>query len=134
MNEVQQGNIDIALFLGYEYYPWNSGSEKPFGWRKPKKPLPQFSTKFPYFLGRRHSDLRFSNDWNWLMLCVAAIEKSKENITVRTQDRLLLKELFPQLRYKLEEADISKCFNIIIQIIKILEIERNAKTEIAQCY
>lgn len=75
--EIEENNKLIATFLGYEYVPFNKelnvGNHfdvNPPGWRaKDFKNL-----KLGGYLCRKHRDLKFHDDWNWLMSVVEKIE------------------------------------------------------------
>jgi len=80
-NEITKQSNRIAEFKGYEYIPYDPDSVfKPGWWMKntPKNygKKGSASTKFSnlYFLCRRHGELRYYNEWNWLMPVVEKIE------------------------------------------------------------
>jgi len=81
-NNTTESNKLLAKFMGYEYVPHlPEAIYKPGWWYKntPDKysKIGSKPTKFveSYFLCRRHGDLRYSNEWNWLMRVVEKIEK-----------------------------------------------------------
>jgi hypothetical protein len=76
-----ESNKLLAEFMGYEYFPHlPQAIYKPGWWLKntPDKysKIGSSPTKFggEYFLCRRHGDLRYSNEWNWLMQVAEKID------------------------------------------------------------
>lgn len=84
-NKYLEGNKLIAQFMGYEYIPYVKGQTQSPGWWHKKSPniikgkMPS-ATKLSkdYFLCRRHHELRYCNEWNWLMSVVEKIESIKD--------------------------------------------------------
>ena len=66
--EIIDGNKLMATFMGYSYYPH---PEKDPGWRTPNYSI---NRKDNGFLARKHSDIRYYNDWNWMTKVVERIE------------------------------------------------------------
>ena len=82
-----EGNKLIAEFMGYKYYPFdyelkNKNGLNRWGWRKNSPSLPTGNVKInigkTHYLGRKHRDLKFHEDWNWLIDVINYI-KQKEN-------------------------------------------------------
>lgn len=74
--EIEENNKLIATFLGYEYIPYSNTESYP-GWRKAgKQPLLKVSSTGigQLTLCRKHRDLLFHKDWNWMMYVVEKIE------------------------------------------------------------
>ena len=74
--EIEENNKLIATFLGYEYIP-HSNTESYPGWRKiGSKPMCKTAYGIGQtFLCRKHRDLSFHYDWNWMMYVVEKIEE-----------------------------------------------------------
>ena len=81
-NTITDKNKLIAEFMGFEYVPYAEGQTQSPGWWNSKCPniikgkMPS-ATKLSedYFLCRRHGELRYFNNWNWLMSVIEKIEK-----------------------------------------------------------
>ena len=88
MNNIIENNKLIAEFMGYKYFPFNSKLKKKrfkwLGWRKDKLSLPKGCTIGKigerYYLDRRHKDLKFHEDWDWLMPVVEKINKLEDGV------------------------------------------------------
>ena len=82
---VLTGNKLIAEFMGFEYIPYVKGqTQSPGWWHKNSsniiKGKMSSATKLSkdYFLRRRHCELRYYNEWNWIMPVVEKIESIKD--------------------------------------------------------
>lgn len=74
--QITKDNKMLAEFLGYAYIPLNKNSNTAPGWRKPGATLSKLGTGIGYpYLCRKHRDLVFHCDWNWLMTVVEEITK-----------------------------------------------------------
>lgn len=84
----REGNILIAKFMGYTYFPHGySGSDRPIdfrpGWKRSvdDSDIRKFNElRFPFepygshrFLTRNHNGLKYSESWDWLMPVVHVI-------------------------------------------------------------
>jgi hypothetical protein len=91
-DKIIEGNKLLATFLGWKYFEWNNEDLKTFGdgfeknkqkagWRRPIAPFSTSSEiiarafKESSFVCRKHTELRFYNNWNSLMEVVERIEK-----------------------------------------------------------
>jgi hypothetical protein len=75
--EILEGNKLIAQFMGHEYCPFDETvpNLKP-GWWKRGSNREKSNKKISSngFLCRKHDELRYWNEWNWLMPAVLKIE------------------------------------------------------------
>jgi len=71
--EILEGNKIIALFMGYEYFPFDETQRQtlndiPFdqmnGWHRPS---PGHYKVDGWYLCRNHNELRYHRDWGWIM-------------------------------------------------------------------
>lgn len=87
-DEIRDGNKLIARFCGYEYFPYEEGKsvkdangilvvQQWWGWHKPTKGHLKLDD---WYLCRRHSELRFFNEWSWLYMAIDQIEKENSNV------------------------------------------------------
>jgi len=67
--EIKENNKMIARFMGYEYIPFNEDRiMNPGWWKKGVTTQQQAMTKLNHsYLCRTNNDLRYYNEWNWLM-------------------------------------------------------------------
>ena len=93
MNIIEKNKI-IAKFMGYYYKPFDFKLKKSrfnfWGWRKDKVFLPKSCTKGKIgdrnYLCRRHKDLKFHEDWNWL---IDVIKHIKNNNSSKISNKLI---------------------------------------------
>lgn len=90
---VKEGNMFFAEFLGYRYFPYQDGVsvqkdgdipviKEMWGWRKPTK---GHIKQEGWYLCRTHNDLRYFNSWDWLYEVVNKAEKEYNiNISIHT--------------------------------------------------
>lgn len=78
----------FAEFLGYKYFPYPD-EMKCAGWRKDvgdklihEKISQRGEIGVRVFLARTTKDLRFNNDWNWLMAVVDKIRELGYQVTI----------------------------------------------------
>lgn len=79
-DHIREGNKLMAEFLGYKYHGYPDSSELA-GWRKPTEPGKRIALKLIkrgpigecFYLCRSHNDLRFYNEYSWLMPVVEKI-------------------------------------------------------------
>jgi hypothetical protein len=80
--EIIEGNKLIARFMGYEYFPFNENEKqlKP-GWWKVDSNRERTDRKLSRngYLCRKHDELRYWNEWNWLMPVVEKIIRQHES-------------------------------------------------------
>ncbi len=88
-HKILQGNKKFAEYLGYTYYGFKDAKYKPFGWKRQDVATHEKLTYsgFPCernFLCRSHNDLKFFNDWNWLMEVVEKIESENFSVSLHS--------------------------------------------------
>lgn len=114
--EVIENNKLIAEFLGYKYHPANRNT-KPYGWHKIPKDK-HWSEKLgwginSYYLCRRHNQMQFHYDWNWLMVVV---EKIMDITFDDNSNPTLDSEMFYEVRDCI--PDINQTYKAIVEFIK----------------
>ena len=74
--EVKENNKMIARFMGYEYIPFSEDRiMNPGWWQKGVTTKDQAMTKLNHsYLCRSNNDLRYYNEFNWLMPVVKKIQ------------------------------------------------------------
>lgn len=90
---INAGNILIANFMGYKYYPHPDEHGLP-GWKKSNRHMPvklmsRGEIGGAFYIGRVTKDLMFHSNWGWLMPALEKAEKlgypyllSKETCTI----------------------------------------------------
>jgi len=116
-NFVLNGNKLIAQFMGYEYIPFKPKppDDKVYHrqagwWIKDITPQQQIISGKIYskrFLGRKHSDLRYYNSWDWLMPVV------KKCIDLG----IFYSEYTNGLHDALLSINKEQCFNVVVEFI-----------------
>ena len=76
--KIEAGNKEMAKFLGYKYFPYDPEKDlgRMVGWLKSDQKIHPLEKAYshPNYLCRKTRDMRFFNEWNWLMRVVEKIE------------------------------------------------------------
>lgn len=123
MNTIEKNKL-IAKFMGYIYYPYDFNLKKKdnynfFGWMKDKEHLLPMSIKLDKFglnyLCRRHKDLKFDSDWNWL---IEVIKKTKHIISKKKELNNDEIYIYQNIKYSLLSLEIQKIWESVVKFIE----------------
>jgi hypothetical protein len=74
MNTIEERNKKFATFLGYKYFPSDTTKDNP-GWRKDVKTHVKLGYGIGHdYLCRKHRELNFHDDWNWIIEVIRQIK------------------------------------------------------------
>lgn len=109
--KIPEYNKMIAQFMGYSYHPYNNkeqimGGYWHYSMDESQMSINNFKLKSNLYLCRHHKDLRYFNEWNWLIPVVEKIEN------------LDLKEYF----YSWEDYDGDRRYNFTGLSIEIEDV------------
>lgn len=97
MNDIERNKI-LARFLGYEYFGYDGKSpgyaftNDYLGWRlKDLKNTPLKLVPKDWFICRKHHELPFDKDWNWIMKVIDKLEKDSYLIEISTENLVIKK-------------------------------------------
>lgn len=94
--EIEDMNKEFAKFLGYQYIPYKEGvTTDKIGWIMPDKfvhlKVSGYGIGTPY-LCRRHKQLAFHRDWNWLMEVVGKVAELGFHVMINSWTSIYFKD------------------------------------------
>jgi hypothetical protein len=127
--QISEGNKLIAEFMGYKYYPYEAPDNpsqqpkakdyRPRGWIKGDPKYAYFSEKISgvqerghHWLCRSHRDLRYYNEWNWIMPVVKAIH----NLPFESKEYAIIYEWVDDI--VIRNYDIQQIWHAVVEFIK----------------
>ena len=118
--EIKENNKIIARFMGYEYIPFNEDRiMSPGWWKKGVTAQQQAMIKLDrsIYLGRSNNELRYYNEWNWLMPVVQKITSLCKEHIYEEQWNAQWEKFYDYQSYNFYCDNIKSVYEAVVDII-----------------